>query len=165
MDRIKFIVEDHIDREYHFRFPTINIYIDNHNLIDLVEEIEREYEPEQVKGTWKRSYVGLHPDYFRRYEDEFLGLNRPGTSILLICTCLMWECNCVVGKVIVESDTVIWSDMYSPWLSSVTPGPWTSVEEAVARGWRPIDYSGLGPFVFDRKQYMDALEDLRKNFE
>lgn len=30
--------------------------------------------------------------------------------------------------------------------------------DALKEGWKPLDYSGLGPFVFERSQYLAALD-------
>lgn len=30
--------------------------------------------------------------------------------------------------------------------------------DALKEGWKPLDYSGLGPFVFERGQYLSALD-------
>lgn len=165
MDTIKFIIEDYVDTENGFRFPTINIYINERNLIDLVEEVEHERYSEEVAETSTRCYVGLHPEYYRGFLNEFLGKPMHAFSILLICTCLVAECNCITAKIIVNTDTVTWSELRSPFLSSETPNPWITVEEAIAMDWCPIDYSVLGDFVFDRDQYMDALKELRRNLD
>lgn len=150
MDTIAFVTEDYIDSEFGFQFPTINIYINGKNLIWLVQEVERRDQAPQ-------SYVGLHPVYHRNFRDEFLGRTKRRYSFVLTCTCLEEFCNSIVAKIVIDSKTVVWSEMKSPWLSSLTPSPWISEEEAVRLGWQPIDYSALGRFVFDREQYRDAL--------
>ena len=162
MDTVKFIIEDYIDEENGFRFPTINIYINGKNLIDLVEQTEREFRGlhETPSST---SYVGLHPGYFRDFLDEFLGLQKRPYSLLLTCTCLEELCNCITGKIIIDGETATWSEIKSPWLRSKTPNAQMTDEEALEVGWHPIDYSHLGPFVFEREQYMDALNKLGKN--
>ena len=164
MDTVKFIIEDYVDDENGFRFPTINIYINDKNLIQLVNHVEcRDNDLQKEEELLnKQSYVGLHPDYHRDFHDEFLGLKkRPGDSLLLTCTCLEAACNSITAQIIVDSKTVTWNELKSPWLSSKTLCPWMTEEEALADGWIPVDYSGLGPFVFDREQYINALEQLR----
>jgi len=165
MDTVKFIIEDHIDTDNGFRFPSINIYINERNLIDLVEEVEHERHTDQVAEPSSRSYVGLHPDYYHGFMNEFLGEHKRSFSILLICTCLVAECNCITAKVTVNAETVVWSELRSPFLSSETPNPWTTIEEAVAMDWYPIDYSALGAYVFDRAQCRDALMELQQNLD
>ena len=160
MDTIRFAVEEYIDKEFGFRFPTINIYINERNLIDLVQEIERREDPVQPSEPLPQSYVGLHPEYYRDFAREFLGQHERGNSILLICTCLEDMCNCITGKVEINPGTVTWSDIKSPWLSSKSPSPWVDFEDAEKAGWYPVDYSALGPFTFNRRQYEDALKSL-----
>ena len=161
MDTIEFVVEDYISEEFGFQFPTINIYINERNLIDLVQQVERrEEDPAQPGKPLPQSYVGLHPDYYPRFSREFLGQHERGYSILLLCTCLVDLCNCITGRVEMNPETVIWSDLKSPWLSSKSPSPWVDFEDAEKMGWYPVDYSTLGPFVFDRLQYEEAVKSL-----
>lgn len=162
MDTVKFIIEDHVDEENGFRFPTINIYINGRNLIDLVEEVEYGRHAGQAGDNSARSYVGLHPGFHQGILEEFLGQHQRSFSILLVCTCLTAECNCITAEVIAGRETVTWSGIRSPFLSSETPNPWTTIEEAVAMDWYPVDYSALGVLVFDRVQYMDALQELQR---
>jgi len=60
----------------------------------------------------------------------------------------------------IEAQTVIWSDLRSPWLGGKTYSPFVSEEEAFKEGWYPLDYSGLGPFTFEREQYLSSLEEV-----
>ena len=160
MDTIRFVIEDYIDEENRFQFPTINIFINESNLIELVEKIERTSYDETSKEAFGQSYVGLHPEYHYDFLKEFLGL-QDRTSILLTCTCLEVLCNCITAKIFISAETVAWSDIKSPWLSSKTPNAEMTVEQALEVGWLPIDYSALGTFVFDRGQYLDALNSLK----
>jgi hypothetical protein len=160
MDTIRFVIEDYIDEENRFRFPTINIYINESNLIELVEKIERTPYGEMDEEVFEQSYVGLHPEYHRDFLKEFLGLHdRP--SILLTCKCLEVLCNCITAKIFLGAETVMWADIKSPWLSSKTPNGEMTMEQALEVGWLPIDYSTLGNFVFNRGQYLDALDNLK----
>lgn len=160
MDTIRFVIEDYIDEEFGFQFPTINIYINERNLIDLVQQVERRDDPVRPGRPIPQSYVGLHPDYYPGFAREFLGDHARGYSILLICTCLVDMCNCITGKVEMNPDTVIWSDIKSPWLSSKSPNPWVDFADAEKAGWYPVDYSPLGPYEFDRKLYEQAVNSL-----
>ena len=161
MDTVRFLIEDYVDEEQGFRFPTINIYINGRNLIALVEQIEQR---NQILRGWepsRSSYIGFEPR--RNCCDEFLGLHRWPRSVLLTCTCTFEECDCIMAKVTIDSQTVRWDEIGSPWLDGATPSPWVDGIEALDAGWVPFDYSGLGPFIFDREQYMNALDTLTED--
>jgi len=162
MDTIRFIIEDYIDEEYGFRFPTINIYINENNLIHLVERIERGYRlPLKMGQSYPQSYVGLHTGYYRGFRDEFLGHTGRPYSILLTCTCLEELCNSIIAKIDMDSTTVTWSEIRSPFLGEES-GLWKKMQDSDDADGYPIDYSALSAFVFDRKQYMDALNALER---
>ena len=159
MDTVKFIIEDYIDEENGFCFPTINIYINGTNLIELVERVEQRDQILRGEKPLRSEYIGLEPHC--RFRDEFLVLHNRPHSVLLTCTCTVDLCNCIMAKITIDAQTVTWSDLKSPWLGGKTPSPWVTAEEAQEGGWVPVDYSGLGPFVFDREQYMDALNKIK----
>ena len=161
MDTVKFVIEDYVDDENGFQFPTINIYINDKNLIDLVEQIEQRNQILRGEEPRRSIYIGLEPGYYRISRDEFLGLQKRPFSVLLTCTCTIELCNCIMAKITIDSQTVTWSELKSPWLGGKTPSAWVTEEEALEGEWVPFDYSGLGPFVFDREQYMNALKELQ----
>lgn len=160
MDTIKFVIEDYIDVEFGFQFPTVNIYINQKNLIHLVEEIEHAYRaPVQPGKPLPQSYVGHSPEHTHRFREEFLGSTGRPISVLLTCTCREELCNSIVARIMVDSTTVTWSEIRNPFLGGDAE-QWIKMEGADQADGYPIDYSGLGPFVFDRKQYIDALNAL-----
>jgi hypothetical protein len=160
MDTVRFIVEDYFDQENGFGFPTINIYINDNNLIHLIEEIELEYRaPLKMGQPYQQSYVGLHPRYYPAFRNEFLGQTRRPYKVLLTCACLEDLCNSIVARVSINAETVTWQDFKNPFLSA-EPGLWVSLQDADIADGFPIDYSSLGPFVFDRKQYIHAVNAL-----
>lgn len=163
MDRIKFVIEDYVDNEEGFRFPTINIYINNRNLIDLVSEIEqRRSSPD---GERKRSsYIGFQVTQYERFRIEMLALHRNPTSILLTCTCMEPECSCITAEVSIQSEMVFWSDIQNPFFSSKDPWARWLGEHETAIGWKPVDYSDLGVFVFRRQPYTQAVNDLARDW-
>ena len=163
MDTIKFIIEEYIDEEFGFRFPTNNIYINHENLIHLVEQVERAYRaPIQPNEPFRQSYVGLPTSYYRGYRNEFLGKTGRPVSVLLVCTCLEELCNSIVAQIKINSKTVTWSEIRSPFLGGEVER-WVSEEDSQIADGYPIDYSNLGPFVFDREQYMHALNALEQS--
>jgi hypothetical protein len=164
MDTIKFIIEDYVEEEFGYRFPVINIYINSNNLIHLITAVESKLPVEEMlDDPWR--YIGFELERFDYFRREMVGEKTYPFSILLTCTCTFPECNCLSATITVEEKTVTWSDMKSPWFSSKLPNPWISEAEAEEISWVPLDYSGLGPFIFDRGQYFAALEDVTQEWQ
>lgn len=160
MDTIKFLIEDYIDKVNGFQFPTINLYINEINLIELVQRVEGSYrDPLEPDTHVAQSYVGLHPEYHHDFADEYLGRKNRPYSVLLTCTCLEELCNSIIARVSIESETVVWSDIRSPFLSAESR-LWVNMNGSTDTDAYPIDYSKLGPFVFGNRQYMEALGQL-----
>ena len=157
MDTVKFVIEDYADTEYGFRFPTINIYINDRNLIDLVSEVER---LQWESGERSRpSYIGFQALRIDRFRNEMLAAQKSPYSILLTCTCTIELCDSIMAKIAISADTVTWTDLKSLWGTRKVPASRIEEEDA-ASGWARMDYSCLGPFVFERKQYLAALDAL-----
>jgi hypothetical protein len=64
-----------------------------------------------------------------------------GRVLLLGCTCGDWGCYPLFAWVDVNADVVRWADFEQP-------------------NHPERDYSGFGPFVFDRTEYESAIEKL-----
>jgi hypothetical protein len=158
MDTIKFVIEQYVDKEAGYRFPVINIYINGRDLIDLVTRVEQK-NWDGNKNT-RSSYIGFEVSHFGQFRNEMLGEKIYPRSVLLTCTCTYAECNCIMANMVFNTHTITWSDMKSPWLGGKTYSPFVSEEEALEEGWQPLNYSGLGPFTFDREQYLSALEEV-----
>jgi hypothetical protein len=162
MDTIKFVIEQFVDEEAGYRFPVINIYINGQDLVDLVSRVEQK-NWDGNKNT-RSSYIGFEVDQFHQFHDEMLGKKRRPFSVVLTCTCTYAECNCIMVNMAFDTHTVTWSDMKSPWLSGKTPSPWIDEVEAQELDWHPLSYAGLGPFTFEHKQYLSALEEITEEW-
>ena len=162
MDTIKFVIEQYVDEEAGYRFPVVNIYINGQDLIDLVTRVEQK-KWDGNKNT-RSSYIGFEVVQFHQFHDEMLGKKRSPFSVILTCTCTYAECNCIMANMVFNTHTITWSDMKSPWLGGKTYSPFVSEEEALEEGWQPLDYSGLGPFTFEREQYLSALEEITEEW-
>jgi hypothetical protein len=150
MDTIKFVIEDYIEEEFGYRFPVINIFINGNNLIHLAEAVESKLPVGEIADDpWK--YIGFVLKRFERFRSEMLGKKTYPFSILLTCT--FAECNCLSATITFGEKTVTWSNIESPWFSEA---------EAEEIGWAPLNYIGLGPFTFDREQYLATLEDVTR---
>jgi hypothetical protein len=156
MDTIKFVIEQYVDEEAGYRFPVVNIYINDQDLIDLVTRVEQK-KWDGNKNT-RSSYIGFEVDQFHHFHDEMMEKKRRSFSVLLTFTCTYAECNCIMANMVFDTHTIAWNDMKSPLLSGKTPSPWIDEAEAQELDWHPLVYTGLGPFVFDREQYLSALD-------
>lgn len=110
--------------------------VDGRELTDLACEFEAEQGWTQAGG-----YGPLIPEYFN-YGDlksYFVGQNErqwpgPGRAWLLGCHCDEVGCWPLEASVYVDSRTVTWTDFAQPHRQE-------------------RDYTGFGPFIFDRTQY------------
>ena len=162
MDTIQFTSQLFVTREYWIKtdeefdecHTEINIYINGRNLLDLVQQVERaaleSESPFYRSDGSQRSYAGLNPEWYSDLRDEFLGKTANPYSVVLTCTCYQDGCNSVRVKIDAGPEVITWRDF-----TSVLHG-----EECRTWGGTPVDYSSLGPFVFDRKQYLRALNVL-----
>lgn len=137
MDRneIRFeYARDH-DHEPH----EIAIRIDGTDLTELIDTFEI--------GAGMRpagdAYGGLVPAYFRfgSMDDHFHGRSTNAKTPVLGCECGEWGCWPLMTRIIVLHDVVLWDSFEQP--------------------FRPDrDYTGFGPFRFERHRYDAAVATL-----
>ena len=112
-------------------------FINGHSLIDLIKEIEIQYEP-SIAGA----YDGLRPDHL--ISELMVGSMLDTTkSKILECECGVDGCWSLLITVIKDDTTVTWTNF-----SQVHRDNW--------------DYSSMKDFKFDRAQYEAALRQLKQ---
>ncbi len=113
--------------------------------VPLTELIDR-FEADAGMQPAGDAYGGLIPQFYRfgPMEDHFHGrsTNSMGPKTpLLGCECGEWGCWPLMAHITVTTGLVIWDSFEQPHRTT-------------------RDYSGFGPFQFDRYQYDEALRDL-----
>lgn len=117
--------------------------LDGRSLATLVGAFERDqgYAPAAGYGGLVLDASGFHP--VKRY---YLGdAAHQGWTSVLACDCGEVGCWPLECRVHVRDDDVIWREFRQP-----HRGAW--------------DYSGFGPFAFDRRQYEAAIDALHNEF-
>lgn len=141
MDEICFKVERPL-------FPYVDIFINGIRLSELVPQSEGKlYDPKAI------NYQGLHYEDVAPPSRHFFG--EPSRTIykyegkiqVLGCTCGEPPCMPLLCQIDVSDNTVTWSDF-----ASLT---YDGDEDEL------FLYENLGPFVFERTQYEQALEAIR----
>jgi hypothetical protein len=90
-------------------------------------------------------------EYENQQIDEFLGLVKPELETKRTCLYVCPECGdigcgALTAKIVVTDTNVIWSDF----------GYENNYEEP-----NLTDYKNIGPFIFDKKQYVEAIEAIK----
>jgi hypothetical protein len=121
-------------------------FIDGRSFVELVTEYEESHGWEDA-GIHEGLVLGREqlqdlPRYL--LDGQSLEQFAPTGTVLLGCTCGIIDDGPFYGTLLVTDDQVTWVEFKNPM--------------AVGRGlgW---DYSDLGPFVFDRAQYEQAITD------
>ena len=139
MDAIEFGTVMEIDlvteRE---RIPTIHPIINGIQLREIARAVELPFAQAEGSPDLAGSYKGLNDVRHAGFPwapDHFLV---DGRVILLGCTCGDVGCWPLSAQVEISDSTVVWRDFGMPF-----------------RSW---DHSSIGPFVFDKARYVEALE-------
>lgn len=165
MDKIKFELGFYYDKDYGSGFPIIDISINERKLLDIVTEVERK-NAQRMGFDFGGGYTGVRATPYVVEGDHFLGLSIPGSAKshtrVLNCTCGNPRCWDVLALIEADDKFVCWSYIINPWLLNGLPTHWhtESPEDFVA-----FNYSSIGPYIFDRRQYEDALNELRRSFK
>jgi hypothetical protein len=130
----------------------VAIFINGQDLVEILREYEMPFAQREGSMLIAGGYAGLPPKDALPPSRHFLGepsweLYRDGDRVsVLECTCGVPGCWPFMGRITVEEDTVIWGDFEQPHRREGHPnGEWS--------------YPGLGPFVFECEQYLQALDE------
>jgi hypothetical protein len=119
--------------------------IDGHSLISLLKTIELPFAKKEGHPEIAGAYGGIYFSESTSPTEYFLGQieteENKGKTLLLLCDCSFEGCWDFLAKIIVHRSTVKWNDF----------------EQIHRENW---DYSGLGVFTFNRKQYENSLKNL-----
>ncbi len=132
----------------------VEIYIHDRRLIDMVREVELPYAEREGHPDIAGGYMGLWPDIVFFPSHHFLGGHTEDfphttkTEILACEACGQILCETLLVQIDVGEDTIVWHDFEQPHRKAgsvlgLLLGPW--------------QYDQLGPFVFDKEQYLSAL--------
>lgn len=119
--------------------------IDEKSLISILKEIKLPFAKKEGSPTIAGQYGGLFISKSVSLFDYFLGKTNTKENnyktLVLLCDCSFEGCWDFLVKIIVHKTTIKWSDF----------------EQIQRENW---DYSKLGVFSFNRKQYENSLKDL-----
>ncbi|WP_139488048.1 hypothetical protein [Brevibacillus dissolubilis] len=117
--------------------PIVRIQIDGQDFINMAASYERPF-AYNIAGA----YQGLWTEDFFTY---IMQEGKTEDVPILSCTCGEIGCWSLEATITLEEDRVIWSDFHNPHRG----------EDSSGGHW---DYGGFGPFVFERKQYEQAIK-------
>jgi hypothetical protein len=122
----------------------MNVEVNGRDLRDVVREIESPFAEAEGHPQLAGQYTGLPVTHLMPPSQHLLGqptgpYGDTDKVTLLQCSCGEPGCWPLLARVTAAADTVIWSEF----------------EQPHRRGW---SYEKLGPFVFDRRQYEQAIE-------
>ncbi len=125
----------------------VAILINGCDLIDRLREVELPFAIREGHPSIAGSYQGLSSHELFEDAEVLLGkVHPPGSKTTLLgCTCGFPDCWPSYVKITVEKDHIIWNDFEQP-------------HRGASKGADQWSYEALGPFVFDRAQYMGEVE-------
>ena len=159
MDTIRFYIRDTTEEIVDGKGDRreVAISINGRDLVDILTEVEMPYAVAEGSPSIAGGYLGLPPEDVMLPSQHFLGeptwavyKDVERVSVLECSGCRMAGCWPFMVKVIVEADRIIWSDFQQPHRRPTgETNDWT--------------YNQLKPFVFNKLQYLTALQELSRD--
>ena len=149
MDTIEFTAVEVEDEE---AGSTVAIYINGRNLLETIRDVEMPFAVKEGHSTMAVQYAELSladiPDLWSHFHGDTLPyFSEEGKVYLYGCVCGEPGCWPLQAYIGIGRNTVTWRGFEQP----------HRMEYSRASHWR---YDELGPFVFDRDQYEEALKSL-----
>ena len=134
-EKVKYEIDDKSTR-------TWQIFINGTSLVDMVKKAELPMATANNEASIAGSYAPLTlEDLYDEINVDMDGKNKKIT--LLGCPCGIVDCWPLQAHLEENENSIIWYGFSNP-----------------HRKW---DYSKFGPFVFDKKEYKNILEELKRN--
>lgn len=146
MNQIRFAVEPPREKSHR---AAVRVFIDDVDLAELAHPIELPFAAAEGHPSIAGTYSGLAPTEVLPPSRHFFGepdqLFQYGDRVEVLCCQGCGEPGCwpLICRITVRLDTVTWNDFAQPHRGPDSRQPWS--------------YDGLGPFLFDRRQYEEAL--------
>lgn len=149
MDELYLDVSQRMDPHIGIPYYEVDIVINGRELIDLVREVELPFAEAEGQPELADRYQNHTSDIIFLPSRHFLPETGADITDVFICFCGESYCWPLRAQITVEEERITWSDFHQPHRRD-PKGP----------VWR---YDGLGPFVFDRRQYEAELGKMLAN--
>lgn len=148
MDHLELRIEP--AQEEHLRqYLNLIIRINGQSLIDLVRPVELPFCTIEGHPNTAGDHWWVHPFECEIFTDPY-----EVESHFLGCTCGEADCWPIMGRIERTPSTVRWHSFYNPFRLAKYLSDVPRDDGRIFVAW---DYAALGPFVFDRKQYEEAI--------
>lgn len=129
-------------------FHEILLFIDGRNLIDILKNIEKKYDP-RIAGQYKGLILEYtSPEHFLGKPKILYGEEENKTP-LLDCQCGCNGCWTFASEIIIEEDNIIWKNF-------------EQIHRSGEFGDKPWCYEELGFFIFNKEQYFQEINKLKE---
>lgn len=151
MNEVIFKIEKH-KADNGYEYLTVNILVDNQLLADIMKTYEmpmakKEGSP-SIAGSYDAIEVPSSPEQYYLGEDGASCGQEGNKTALLDCECGCSGCWPLLCKISIQGKKIIWSDFEQPCRGV----------DSAAPHW---DYSAFENFVFEKEQYLHAIEAMK----